>query len=91
MVEAVLWVYFGNFFKKLWYEGKELMTVGVNLEVLLLVRIYDLAIGRVLSEEELRDVVKMLFANFRCFIVFCRGLTVLDRESKGKLYVLVIL
>jgi hypothetical protein len=91
MVEASNWVYFGNFFKKLWHEGKELMTVGVNLEVLLLVRIYDLAIGLILLEEELRDVVKMLFEHFRWFIVFCRGLTILNRESKGKIYVLVIL
>ena len=51
MVEAVSWVYFGNFFKKLWHEGKELMTVGVNLEVLLLVLIYDMSIGLILLEK----------------------------------------
>ena len=70
-VHAVPWGYFGNFFEKLWYESKELLTVGINLKILLLVRIYDLAIGLILLEEEPRDVVKMLFELFRCFIVFC--------------------
>ena len=91
MVKAVFWVYLylGHLFKKLWHEGKELMTVCVNLEVLLLVRIYDMTIGLILLEKELRDVVKMLFELFRFFIVCWLCLIALDLENKGNLNVLV--
>ena len=89
MVKAVSWVYLGHLFKKLWHEVKELLTVGVNLEVLLLVRIYDMTIGLILLEKEPRDVVKMLFELFCFFIVFWLCLTALNLENKGNLNVLV--
>ena len=91
MVKAVARVYLGHLFKKLWYEGKEFLTVGINLEVLFLICVYDMAISLILLEKEPRDVMKMIFELFRRLIVFCRGLTVLNLEEKGKLNVLVSL